>query len=291
MTTISPAPTRPSAHRTVPVRRLDVDLKTADVPRWLVDDDPIFSHFLATLSSMFPRGEEFFVETVRARRGDVADDPVLKAQVKGFIGQESMHGREHRDLNGRLEALGYAADRTESELSWLLDRMVKIRPASIPLAMTAAAEHFTGILAEAVLGDDQTREVLFSHPDLQSLISWHALEELEHKNVAFDVFERSGGGYIARMTGFGLTVGVLGGYLVSAWVRGMAADRKQIGRRERRRFRANMARQKMLSPWALRQMVRYLRPGFHPDDMETEHLVEEWRVRLEDRTTPNRKVS
>lgn len=287
MTTI----TRPSATRHVPVRRLDVDLQTTDVPRWLVEGDPIFSHFIATLSAMFPRGEEFFVQTVRAHRSVVAGAPVLKAQVNGFIGQESMHGREHRDLNGRLEALGYPADRTEAQLGRLLDRMVKLRPSSIPLAMTAAAEHFTGILAEAVLGDDQTREVLFNHPDLQALISWHALEELEHKNVAFDVFERSGGGYVARMTGFGLTVGVLGSYLVSAWIRGLVADRRHLDRRARRRFRSNMDRQKMLSPWAFRQMLRYLRPGFHPDDMETEALVEEWRVRLADRTTPTKRTA
>jgi predicted metal-dependent hydrolase len=277
--------TRPSAQRTIPVRRLDVDLRHADVDRWTVKGDPIFSHFVTTLSAVFPRGEEFFVATVREHRGVCADDPVLKAQVKGFIGQEAMHGREHRRLNDRLAELGYYTADAEKAIDRAVSGILRLRPRTLPLAVTAAAEHLTGIFAEVVLDDQISREVLFGHPDIQSLVTWHALEELEHKNVAFDVLQRAGGGYVVRALGFFLTITVLGGSVVGSWARARIRDRRHIGPVERRRFLKNLRRQKLLSLWSLRRLFRYLRPGFHPDDMNTDHLVAEWRERLAGRTT------
>jgi len=280
-----PTATRPSAQRDIPVRRLDVGLRDADVDRWIVQGDPIFSHFVATLSAVFPRGEEFFVSTVRAHRGVCADDPVLKAQVKGFIGQEAMHGREHRRLNARLDELGYYTADAERAIGRAVSAVIRLRPRTLPLAVTAAAEHLTGIFAEVALDDQRTREVLFAHPDIQALITWHALEELEHKNVAFDVLARAGGGYVVRVLGFAVTMTVLAGSVVCSWTRARARDRRHIGPAERRRFRRNLRRQKLVSVWSLRRLLRYLRPGFHPDDMDTDHLVAQWRERLADRTT------
>jgi len=283
MTTTSSS--RPSAQRAIPVRRLDVDLAHAPIGRWLVNDDPILSHFVATLSAVFPRGEEFFVRTVRDHRDAAKGDPVLAKQVKAFAGQEAMHGREHRDLNRHLDDLGYRTSRGERGVGRILDVLIKLRPTTLPLAVTAGSEHLTGILAEAALGHAQTREVLFANPDIQSLITWHALEELEHKNVAFDVLDRAGAGYVIRVAGYGIAVGILGGYVLMTWLHSVADDRRHIRGHQLRRFRADLRRQRLLSTWSLRQALRYLRPGFHPDDMDTDELVSEWRGRLEDRTT------
>lgn len=276
---------RPSAQRSIPVRRLDRNLREADVPRWVVDRDPIFSHFLAVLSAVFPRGEDFFVATVREHRAAVSDDPILRAQVKAFIGQEAMHGREHRDLNRQLAAMGYPTEDAERRIDACLRAIMRLQPRTLPLAVTAGSEHLTGILAEAALGSEATRELLFGPEDIQALITWHALEELEHKNVAFDVLERAGGGYVVRIAGFGLAVGVLGGSVVVSTIAGAVGDHAHISWKERRRFVRNLGRQQLLSPWAVRQVLRYLRPGFHPDDMDTDHLVREWRERLRDGLT------
>jgi uncharacterized protein len=277
---------RPSASRRIPVRKLGVDPSTLDVERWVVDDDPIFSHFLATLSAVFPRGEDFFVASVRRHREAVADDPVLKAQVKGFTGQEAMHGREHRALNARLAELGYNTVRADRTIGRLCDLILALPPSTLPVAATAAAEHFTGLLAEAALGDDRTREILFGHEVIEPLIAWHALEELEHKNVAFDVMEEAGAGYPTRVAGWMVTVGVLAGYVALEWGRSVWAIRDEITPLQRQRFLHNLPRQKLLSPWFVRHGLTYLRPGFHPDDTNTDALVEEWRVRLADTASP-----
>lgn len=276
---------RPSADRAIPVRRLRSGPAQVTT-EWLVPDDPIFSHLMATLSAVFPRGEEFFVASVRRHRDAVADDPVLKAQVKGFTGQEAMHGRAHRELNAQLAALGYRTERADRVIGRLVDGIFASRPRSLAIAATAAAEHYTGLLAEAVLSHDPTRRILFGDPSIEPLICWHALEELEHKNVAFDVMLAAGGGYPIRAAGFVVTSGVLAGYVAVEWGRSVWGDRRRITPAHHRRFRSNLVRQKLLSPWFLRNALRYLRPGFHPDDTNTDQLVEDWRTRLADIAAP-----
>src|SRR5580698_8534109 len=99
--------------RKVQTRRIALAESFADVPRHFANDgDLIGSHLAATLSAVFPDGEDFFVRSVRTFR-DAVTDPALKRQVAGFIGQEAVHGREHRAFNDRLEELGYPTKRIE----------------------------------------------------------------------------------------------------------------------------------------------------------------------------------
>ncbi|MCC6226108.1 MAG: metal-dependent hydrolase [Microthrixaceae bacterium] len=270
---------RPSADREIPVRRLEVT-PDASGTDWIVPGDPIFSHLLAVLSAVFPRGEDFFVASVRRHRDAIAEDPKLKAQVKGFIGQEAMHGREHRALNAQLAELGYATVRADRIIGEICDFILKLPPETLAIAVTAAAEHFTGLLGEAALGDESTRNTLFGQEAIEPLICWHALEELEHKNVAFDVMVAAGAGYPVRAAGFAVTTGVLAGYIVFEWGRCLVGDRRQIKLGHVRKFVSDLRRQKLLSGWSLGKAVSYLRPGFHPDDTDTDALVAEWRERL-----------
>src|SRR5437870_9840520 len=93
--------------RTVPTRRISFEESLQDLPKhFAADGDLILSHLAASLSSVFPDGEDFFVRSVRHYR-DRIEDPQLKRQVAGFIGQEALHGREHRTFNVRLDELGY----------------------------------------------------------------------------------------------------------------------------------------------------------------------------------------
>src|SRR5438874_7265449 len=93
--------------RTVPTRRISFEESLQDLrTHFAADGDLILSHLAAAMSAVFPDGEDFFVRSVRHFRDQITD-PVLKRQVAGFIGQEAMHGREHRALNDRLDELGY----------------------------------------------------------------------------------------------------------------------------------------------------------------------------------------
>src|SRR5438445_3819468 len=96
-----------SSTRSVPTRPMEFNACFDDLPKhFAAGGDIVMSHVLTVLSSLFPDGEEYFVRSVEAVR-DRIDEPRLRDDVEGFIGQESMHGREHRALNEHLPELGY----------------------------------------------------------------------------------------------------------------------------------------------------------------------------------------
>ncbi len=170
-------------------RRMDFDF-SADIPRFWFDND-IFKTLLMTAQSCtFPEGERFFIDSVRHYQPQITD-PVLQAQVRGFIGQEAHHGKEHTTLNDFMAARGFATEAVQSHVRTNLQLLRKRMSAERQLAMTCALEHFTAMLAELAL----------EHPDffkgmderVRVLWLWHAIEESEHKSVAFDVYQQTVG--------------------------------------------------------------------------------------------------
>jgi len=263
----------------IPVRRPNVDLAHANVDRWIVPGDPITSHYLAALSSVFPNGEDFFVASVRNFRGSIEHDPLLRQKVKGFIGQESVHGQQHRAFNSRLAELGYPAVRFDAGLLQVSKRLQRL-PKSIQLAITSASEHFTSVLAHMVLNDEQTRATLFPSEEFELLMTWHALEELEHKDVAFDLFTEVSGNYGVRLLGILFAAVGFGSVVVGGYARALFLDRRVVDRKAWKQFRYNFAHQEMVGRKAHRMLLQYVRPSFHPRDLDTDALVNEWRLRL-----------
>ena len=265
-----------TADRKVPTRRMSFAASFRGVPRhFAADGDLIQSHLAASLSAVFPDGEDFFVRSVRQFRGQITD-PELKRQVAGFIGQEAMHGREHRAFNDRLAELGYPTKRFERFTKRGLALRERFLSPKSNLAATAALEHFTATLAELVLSSAEVR-ALFGDPAVRDLFVWHALEESEHKAVAFDVYRAVGGtermrtvtmdllcfGFVAGMT-LQVTVSLLG-------------DRVTYRRGNLRRSWRAFRRSPIMSKGLWRQLRDYNRPDFHPEDRDTTGLVEEWR--------------
>jgi hypothetical protein len=263
----------------VPTRRISFEESLQDVPRhFAADGDLILSHLAASLSAVFPDGEDFFVRSVRSFR-DQINDPELKRQVNGFIGQEAMHGREHRAFNDRLDQLGYPTKRFERFTKWGLELRERIAPPKANLAATAALEHFTATLAELILTNEEAR-ALFGHDEVKHLFLWHALEESEHKAVAFDVYKAIGGTERMRVwtmnfLRFGFIAGMALQMIVSL-LGDRATYRRGNLRRSWRRFRRSPIMQREL--WD--QLKDYNRPDFHPDDRDTTELVEGWRAEL-----------
>jgi hypothetical protein len=250
-----------------------------DLPRHFAEDgDLILSHLAAALSAVFPDGEDFFVRSVRHFR-DQIKDPAQKRQVTGFIGQEAMHGREHRALNDRLDALGYPTKLVERMVKRGLQIRERIMTAKSNLAATAALEHFTATLAELVLSSAATRDQ-FGHEGVRDLFLWHALEESEHKAVAFDVYKAVGGSERTRV----LTMKLLRfGFVVGMSIQVMASllgDRATYRRGNLRSSSRRLRSSPLLSRQLWDQLRDYDRPDFHPDDRDTTELVERWRTEL-----------
>ena len=265
--------------RTVPTRRISFEESLQDLPKhFAAGGDPILSHIAAGLSAVFPDGEDFFVRSVRVYR-DRIEDPVLKHQVNGFIGQEAMHGREHRVFNDRLHELGYPTKRIERLTRKGLALRTKYVSKKANLAATAALEHFTATLAELVLTSEDTRN-LFGHAGVRNLFLWHALEESEHKAVAFDVYRAVGGTERMRIwTMRAIMIGFIVGMTVQTAV-SVLFDRDAWRRGRILRSLWNLRKAPFLRLAVWRQLQEYNRPGFHPDDRDTYPLVDEWRATL-----------
>ncbi len=268
---------QPTPHRIIKTRRLDLDYPADTLPRHYVSDDVAMSHIVSMLSAVFPEGEDFFVQSVRNFR-DRVTDPELKAQVAGFIGQEAMHSREHRAFNESLAQLGYPTRFIDRITGFGLHVGAKVLPKKVQLAITAALEHYTATLAEVLLTDDRARELL-DVDEVRSLFLWHALEESEHKAVAFDVYQEvSGNVLIRRSIMLATTIGLLGGIALAS-VLSLTLD---PGTRTRKAVRN--IRDLRRSPWFTRDVRRritaYYRRDFHPDDFDNVALTAEWREKL-----------
>ena len=266
--------------RSIDVRRVHFDEVLADLPKYYAGDgDLIMSHVLANLSAVFPEGEDFFVRSVRHFRDEITD-PELKKAVGGFIGQEAIHGREHRDFNDRLDQLGYPTKVIDRMTGKGLKFREKFAPPKSNLAATAALEHYTATLAETILGSPEALAQIGA-PGVQQLLLWHALEEAEHKAVAFDVYKAVGG--TERMRRWTMTftnIGFVGGMTLQTAV-SVLMDRSWW-RNPMRLIRS--VRRLRHSPFLTKEVVDqirdYQRSDFHPDDRNTDELLAEWREKL-----------
>lgn len=147
------------------------------------------------LSIFFPRGEAFFVRSVRHYAKQVTD-PNLKKDVAAFCAQEGFHGREHVAYNERLARFGLpiaALEKLVGVVLWLATKVLNPRK---QLAVTCALEHFTSLMGEFILGRPEVMEG--AHPAMKGLWRWHAAEENEHRSVAFDVYRAVGGTWFER---------------------------------------------------------------------------------------------
>lgn len=265
------------------VRRMRFQITESEpLSRHFVLGDIVLSHLMALLSGGFPAGEESFIRSVRRFAGEY-DDPKLKKRVAGFIGQEAVHGDQHRVLNDRLIEMGYPMVRllnvmpgSRREKLWIAGE--NLMPRKLHLAITAAAEHYTATMAERILSKEEIQSIP-GDPEVWNLLNWHVFEELEHKSVAFDVYRAVGGSERTRILAMAilyysmypvLTAGVLISIATDpkAW-RPITVARQTIGL-----FRGPLLR------GLLKDLRVYMKRGFHPDDIDTNALLEHWQKEL-----------
>ncbi len=260
-----------------PVRRMDFSFSESQ--KFWFAGDPFMSHFMNNLSSLFPYGEKFFVDSVRAVRDQVTE-PQLKKDISAFIGQEAMHSKEHAAYNDYAAEHGIDLERLELRIKVLLEWVTKITTKKQRLAATCALEHFTATMAEQLLQrEDLTTQM--NDPKLYQLWMWHAIEENEHKAVCYDVYQQVYGGYFTRTIMMAITslifFGVIGWFQVHLLRKdGQLFNWRSWGKGLKMLFGPrNGFLSKLLLPY-----LDYYRPGFHPLDHDSKALEQRWRQRL-----------
>lgn len=234
--------------------------------RYWHGDDPVTSHFFNALQSLFPEGERFFMDSARDVRDQLGADkipPELNEQIRLFIRQEAMHGREHDAWTTALISLGYIGMegfdlQLKRDNQWARKKLSPLWR----LSMTAASEHFTASLAHLFI---------YKRPDFiekaaspfRELLVYHAMEEVEHKAVCFDLYNEAKGSYLLRTAGM---VFVTADLLIRLRNRQQYLLKKdgQWNARNRKKMRDLLwgkdGIMRVLAPY----LLQYFRPGFHP---------------------------
>jgi predicted metal-dependent hydrolase len=224
------------------------------------------------LSLMFPEGEKEFIESVRPFVARI-DDPELRAQADAFTKQEAHHTREHARYNELLASLGYPVGELERDMKRKIRWAQKNMSPRTRLAFTVASEHFTAVLADAFLSNEM--DWGGADETFAALWRWHAVEELEHKAVAFDVYDRTVSTYAHRVLVMAFVTVLFGHDIGSYGSAMMRADGVQprSGWREIGKFFFSETK---LGWRILGNYVKYYKPGFHPWDQDNRRFLERW---------------
>ncbi|MBO9714283.1 metal-dependent hydrolase [Sphingomonas sp.] len=241
--------------------------------RWWYDGDPVATAFLNSLSITFPTGEAFFIESVKAFREGTP--PRLEAEIRAFTQQEVMHSREHVAFNKRVTEAGYDLAPLEQVVEETL-AIIRRRPAIVNLAATMALEHYTAILATLFLKDP----AIFGETDreLADMWKWHAIEELEHKGVAYDTWLHATRDW-TRWKRWKLKAVMMTVVTMNFWRKRVAGARELLRQDGITGWRAEWGLTWFLlgRPGLFRRLVpalvAYYLPGFHPWNHDDRPLI------------------
>jgi predicted metal-dependent hydrolase len=233
---------------------------------------------------VFPEGEKFFIRSARHYLDDIKDDAELVDRVKKFIGQEGVHHKEHEKFWDILDDMGLKPRRFARFYSYtayhFLEKSMravagKERGPLMALSVTAALEHFTALLGDGGLRMDPFGTL--PH-DVKMLMHWHAAEELEHKSVCYDLYEKVGGDYPTRVAGMMLATIFLWLYLGAGQIYFVAMDDQKNWRTILPQYLAFM--RKWVSTEGIsnirKMYLDYYKRDFHPDDHDNYHLARDF---------------
>lgn len=276
-----------------PVRRMNFNFD--HVPEYWANNSAGITHFMTALSALFPDGEKLFIDSVRAVRYHPAikDNEALQKEISAFIGQEAMHTQEHVGFNASAQKYGHDVAKYESETGRLIQATRKwfaraVKPFGmtqemVDLTATTALEHFTATIASELLRNPHIQE-LMTDPTMSYMWYWHAVEENEHKAVAFDVYEGVFGtgikAYALRSTALVIAMALILSAQSSFVIRLLKNDGKLNLKELGIIYKYAYSPSKGIIAGMTKEMLAYFRPSFHPNDLDTVELLQKWKTKL-----------
>ncbi len=264
---------------TISIRAINPQFDKTSSRYWF-DENPYATHMIHALSFLFPPGEEMFVKSVLYYR-DQIKDPQLRKAIKAFAGQESLHSKSHQDFNNWIASKVPEADvyceAIAKDIHRNYARLEKSKPIA-NLAVTVALEHITAIMAATFLRRPEILEKI--DPEVRSLLIWHSIEEIEHKNVAFDVYQAVGGTYWLRVYALIMSTLILSGKTAWYQFRLLANDGGLWNVRAAWQSFSQLFGMQGFVTSLLKTYFHYFKPSFHPSQHQDQHLIEEWHQKL-----------
>ncbi|MEQ1754775.1 MAG: metal-dependent hydrolase [Micropepsaceae bacterium] len=260
----------------VPARDIRFDLSSAKNGHWLAGD-PVGTAVFNALSLTFPEGERMFMDAVKNYRKDLSGK--LADDVRGFIAQEAIHSREHHQLNILIDRERYPV----AEIEAAVKERTGLARAQGPMTMlvsTIALEHFTAMMA-----DVHAENMSFFDgvsPEIERLWRWHAMEETEHKGVAFDVFMHATRDwspmkrYLRRVISMAVITYLFTSNITTYAARLLEADGYSPAE-ARKAVKKFVWREPGIFSKGWKTYFSWYRPGFHPWDHDNRALIARWK--------------
>ncbi len=262
-TTVTPAGTT-----NIPVRRMDFEFDDA-IPKYWFDNNPFLTMLLTGLSCVFPEGERMFMRAVRHYQDQITD-PELQKEVRAFIGQEAHHGKEHQSFNNLMAKKDLPIATIEAFVKQAIAFEEKNLSKERMLAKTCALEHFTAMFAEMILEHPEFLDGVDER--LRPLWLWHAVEESEHKAVAYDVYQTAVGSYWTRVSEMAVTSVLFSFFTGLHTVQLMRASGEQRNVKAIAQGLNKLVGRKGFFRGMLPQYLAYYRPDFHPNQRDSTAL-------------------
>ena len=254
----------------ITVRRMPFEFD-GDIDPLIVPGNPEQSFAMVAGSLLLPHLEPYLIRSMKAAEKEI-DDPALLEDLKRFAAQEGQHYRMHMKWNATVRRAGFPGlARFEEELAEDYERFSRTRSLRWNLAYAEGFEAFTMSAVKLLMEPNGFGEEL--SPFMQ-MVEWHFVEELEHRNVAFDVYEHVSGGYLYR-----LFVGIYAQWHFTRWIRRVARYmvKANAGRATSRASRNLVAGATFEMPKVREILPRLLRiymPSYTPHEVKVSPGIE-----------------
>jgi predicted metal-dependent hydrolase len=278
-------PAKKPVNLQVKARRIDFAFEP-DLARYWYDGDAFLTHFMHALSITFPDGERMFMDAVRAVQSRVQNEET-RADIAGFMGQEALHSRAHEALNAFIAARGYPALSLAAGMREQIEERKPEHSKKSALALTCALEHITAIMGHRLLASPELQAMMPA--SMRRLWVWHALEETEHKAVAFDVYQEVFGDL--RTRNMWLVISTLG--LMSTVLRFQTELLKHDGLAHK----PSIWLKGMWRLWGPRGILlplvpawlSYFKADFHPWQVDDSALIQRYRTEFDEAASYTKK--
>ncbi len=259
---------------------------------WIAED-PFSSHTYNAINILLPAGEFWFCRVFNKALPLITDD-LLKEDVKAFIKQEAMHARAHIQGQHFMREQNYDLESGLKVANAIFGQLLADKPFGIPVdrsrflenywltlrvGIIATIEHFTGVIGQWTLDNSHNWEKFDADAEMSDLFRWHLAEEVEHRNVAFDLFHH----LLQNKHGFYLTRQALMAVIYPIFMYLMVDIGRGLARQDSLEEMQKLAKANVFKMWwelekvgrktgnlptfsfLTKSVLRWASPKFHPD--------------------------
>ena len=253
------------------IRKLKFALGEPNITNW-IEGNPFKTQLFNAISMSFPFGEGYFIKSFKQIiNDDLIRNQEIREKVSIFIAQEALHSSIHGEFNTYLESKGLPF--TLLPLFEFRRRVFdSIYSHKTQLAVTMAYEHVTAALSYANLKYGWVNDV--EDDNIRRMWNWHSAEEIEHRSVAYELYQEVNGGYIRRIYGMIFTVVCFNfdyglQTIINLWHAGDLFKKKTLTGAMRFLFgRQGMA-------WIMGYTIcSYFKPGWKPENKSEKYSID-----------------